>query len=124
MLMSIIVRLIGRPRDLILAVGGRRNDALMDFMEPLVNGSLLCRMLAVHPKDQVMRRFEAVEVGVVMVAEEKLTPCRRMGSDPPTARLVTVVFLYELIDGSADGAENAELGEIRTEPGPESVVRT
>jgi hypothetical protein len=84
----------------------------MDFVEAVVKGRLLCCVLAVHPNDQVMRRLEAVEVGVVAVTKEKLTTSRRMGPDSPTARLVTVVFLYQLIDGGGDGAKDAELGNI------------
>jgi hypothetical protein len=96
----------------------------MDFLKPVMNGSLLCRVLAVHPNNQVVRRLEAVVVGVVAVTKEKLAACRRMRPHSPAARLVTVVFLYELIDGSSDGAEDAELGDVRTEPSLEPVVGT
>ena len=87
----------------------------MDLVELVVNGSLPRRVLLVQLHDQVMGWLGSVVVGVVAVTKEKLAACRRMRSDAPTARLVTVVFLYELIDASADGTQDAELRDIRTE---------
>jgi hypothetical protein len=45
----------------ILRVRGGRNDALMNFMNPAVNGRLLRGVFAVHQEDQVVRRFDSVE---------------------------------------------------------------
>jgi hypothetical protein len=53
----------------ILVVRCPRRDALMDFMEFVVNGGLSLLVLLVHPNDQVVRRFGPVEVGVVAVTE-------------------------------------------------------
>jgi hypothetical protein len=88
----------------------------MDFMELVVKGSLSFRVLAVHPNDQVVCRFGSVVVGVVTVTKEKLASGRRVRSHSPAARLVTVVFLHELVDGRGDGTKDAELCEIRAEP--------
>ena len=93
-----------------------RDDALMEFMELVPDGSLLFLVLAVHPNDEVVCRFDALEVGVVPVAKQKLAARRRMRSHSPAARLVTVVLLHELIDGRRDSAEDAELCDIRSEP--------
>jgi hypothetical protein len=46
-----------------------------------------------------------------------------MGADAPTAGFVAVVPLHQLIDPRADHADDAELDQIRTEPGPEAVIR-
>jgi hypothetical protein len=88
----------------------------MDFTELLVKGSLLLCVLLVHPDYQFVGRFDVVEVGVVPPAEYKLAPRRWMSAHSPTAWLVTVVFLYEVIGGGGDGPEDPELSEIRAEP--------
>jgi hypothetical protein len=78
----------------ILLVGHGRNDALMDFMELVVDGSLSFLMLAVHSNDEVVCRFEAVEVGVVAVTKQELAARRGMRSHSPTARFVAGLLLY------------------------------
>ena len=88
-----------------------------------MNRSLSFHVLAVLPNDQVVRRLGALVVGVVTVTKQKLPARRRMGSHSPAARLMAVVLLHELIDGGADGAKDAELGEVRTETRPKSVLR-
>ena len=85
-------------------------------MELVANGSLLFDMLVVHANDEIVSRPDPSEVGMVAVTEEELATCRGVGSHTPTARFVTVVFLHQLIDGSGDGAKDAELRNIRTEP--------
>jgi hypothetical protein len=44
-----------------------------------------------------------------------------MRADAPTAGFLAVVPLHQLIGPSADHADDAELGQIRTKPGPESA---
>jgi hypothetical protein len=51
-----------------------------------------------------------LEVWVVAIAEEELATGSGMGADAPTAGLVAVVPLHELIDPGADHADDAELG--------------
>jgi hypothetical protein len=46
------------------------------------------------------------------ITEEKLTTGGRVIADPPTARLMAVVLLQDLVDAGADRAGNAELGDI------------
>jgi hypothetical protein len=50
------------------------------------------------------------------IAEEKLTTGGRVVADPPTAWLMAVVLPHDLVHAGADRADNAELGDIRTEP--------
>jgi len=60
-----------------------------------------------------MGRLLAHVVGVVPVTEHELTACGRMRADPPAAGLMAVDFLYQLVEPSADRAEDAELGNVR-----------
>src|ERR1700760_3156403 len=71
-----------------------------------------------------MGRLLAVVVGVVAVTEHELPACGRMCADPPAAGLVAVDFLYQLVEPGADRAEDTELGNVRAESRPESVIRT
>jgi hypothetical protein len=116
-LLTSVIRwtLARRAADDSLLVRRRRGDALVDFTELVMNGRLSFRMFAVHPSDHVVCRFRTVKVGVVAVTEQELAARRRMRSHSPTSWLVTVIFLYKLIDARSDGAKDAELGEVRTE---------
>lgn len=70
-----------------------------------------------------MGRLFALVVGVVTVTEHELPACGRMRADPPAAGLVAVDFLYQLVEPGPDRAEDAELGNVRAESRPESVIR-
>jgi hypothetical protein len=59
----------------------------------------------------------------VPVAQKKLTARSRMRADSPTARLMTVPLLHKLVDARRDRAEDGELRDVRSDTGPESVVR-
>jgi len=56
-----------RPHILLVSRG--RNDAVMDFIQLVANGSLVFRLLPVYADDQVMRRFLALVVRVVAVTK-------------------------------------------------------
>lgn len=45
-----------------------------------------------------------------------------MVANPPAAGVMTVVLLDQLVDTGGDRADDAELGQVRAEPGPEPVV--
>src|ERR1700757_1332674 len=75
-----------------------------------------------QPLDQLMGRLSALVVGVVAIAEQELAACRGMLPDSPAARLVTVVLLDELVNARADRTKDAELFNVRTKAGPESVI--
>jgi hypothetical protein len=94
----------------------------MDLVELAVHGGLALQVLTVQPFDELMGWLLALVVGVMAIAELELAVRRGMLSDPPAARLVTVVLLDQLVDGRADRAEDAEFLDVRAEPGPEPVV--
>jgi hypothetical protein len=94
----------------------------MDLLEFAVNRGLALQVLTVQPLDQLMGRLLAVIFGVVPVAEQELAVRRGVLPDSPAAWLVAVVLLDQLVDGGADRAEDAELFNVRAEPGPEPVV--
>jgi hypothetical protein len=100
---------------------GRR--VLMDLVELAVNGCLALQVLTVQPFDELMGRLFALVVGMVAIAEQELAARGGMLPDPPATGLMTVVLLDQLVDARADGAEDAELLQVRAEPGPEPVVR-
>src|ERR1700751_108798 len=70
-----------------------------------------------------MGRLLARVVGVVAVTEHELPARSRMRADPPAAGLVVGDLLDHLVEPGADRAEDAELGNVRTESRPESVIR-
>jgi hypothetical protein len=55
------------PHSLFVRLG--RPDALMDFIQPVMNDRLSFGALAVHPNNQVVCRFGAMKVGVMAVTE-------------------------------------------------------
>src|SRR5215472_10907408 len=75
-----------------------------------------------QPLDQLMGWLSALVVGVMPIAEQELAARCGILPDSPAARLVTVVLLDQLVDARADRAEDAELLQVRAEPGPESVI--
>src|SRR5262249_2336391 len=102
---------------------GRGTEELFVQVAQSVLDRLLCRVLTVQSLDHVVGWSLSSEVGVVAITQKELTAGCGMRADAPAAGLMTVVLLDELIDAGTDRAEDAELGEIGTEPGPESVVR-
>src|SRR6516165_1950019 len=94
----------------------------MDLVELAVYRCLSLQVLTVHPFDELMGWLLAPVVGVMAIAKQELAARRGMLSDPPAARLVTVVLPDQLVDARADRAEDAELRQVRAEPGPEPVV--
>jgi hypothetical protein len=60
---------------------------------------------------------------MVVIAKIELSTRGGVVAHPPTTRLVAIEFLDYLVNGSRDRSDNAELGDIRTESRPESVVR-
>jgi hypothetical protein len=96
---------------------------LTDFVELAVDDCLALQVLTVQPLDELMGRLPALIVGMVAVAEQELAARGGIAPDPPAARLVAVVLLDQLVDARADRAEDAELLQVRAEPGPEPVVR-
>jgi hypothetical protein len=97
-------------------------QALMDFLEFVMNGGLAFQMLTVQALDELMSWLVALEVRVVAVTQVELAVGGRVVADPPAARFVTVVLPEQRVDGDADRAENAELFKVRAEPGPEPVI--
>ena len=81
----------------------------MGLLEPAVHRRLALHVLTMQPFDQLMSWLLALVVGMVAVAEQELAARGGMLPDPPAARLVTVVLLDQLVDGSADRAEDTEL---------------
>jgi hypothetical protein len=104
--------------------GGRLGrQVLVDLVEFAVDRRLALQVLTVQPLDQLMIRLPALVVGVVAIAEQELATRRGMLPDPPAAWLVAVVLLDQLVDTRADRAEDAELFDVRADPGPEPVIR-
>jgi hypothetical protein len=99
------------------------DQVLVDLVELAVNGFLALQVLTVQPFDEFMSWLLALEVRVVAVAEVELAARGRVVADPPAAWLVAVVLLDQLVERGADRAEDAELFQVRAEPGPEPVVR-
>jgi len=97
---------------------------LMDLVELALHRSLALQVLAVQPFDELMGRLPALVVRMVAIAQQELAARCGMLPDPPASGLVTVVLLDQLVDARADRAEDAELLQVRAEPGPEPVVRT
>ncbi len=60
-----------------------------------------------------MGRLLALVVRMVPVTEHELTAGGGMRADPPAARLMAVDLLYQLVERSAERAEDAELGDVR-----------
>src|SRR6516162_7691826 len=94
-----------------------------DLGELVVQRRLSLQVLLVHASDDVVRGFLTVVVGVMAVTEQKLSSRRRVGADAPTTRLMAVVLPNQLICGSRDRAEDAQLCDVRTKSRPESVER-
>jgi hypothetical protein len=94
------------------------------LVELAVDGALALQVLTVQPFDELMSWLPALVVGMVAIAQQELAARGGMLPDPPAAGLVTVVLLDQLVDARADRAEDAELLQVRAEPGPEPVVRT
>src|SRR5262249_25063961 len=116
---------IGNRRALagrVLARGTPFSHELMEFVQPALHACLAFGVLTVQPFDELMRRLPAVVVGMVAITEQELASSGRILADPPAAWLVAVVLLDELVDAGGDRAQDAELFDIRTEPGPEAVV--
>src|SRR5215471_14379909 len=104
--------------------GGRLGlQLLVEFVKLAAHRCLVLQVLTVQPLDELVSWLLALVVGVMAIAEQELAACRGMLPDPPAARLVTVVLPDQLVDGRADRAEDAELLQVRAEPGPEPVVR-
>src|SRR5215469_4104897 len=113
----------GRAGAVCLVRCGRRGgQALMHLLEPDVDGGLALQMLTVQPLDELMSWPLALEVRMVAVAEVELAAGGGVVADPPAAWFVAVVLLHQLVDARADRAENAELGKVRAESGPEPVI--
>src|SRR5215471_18771850 len=106
-----------------LSRGRIGQQVLVDVVKLAVNRYPALQVLAMQPLDQLMSRLSALVVGVMAIAEQELAACRVILPDSPAARLVTVVLLDQLVDARADRAEDAELFDVRAEPGPESVIR-
>src|SRR5262245_578996 len=96
----------------------------MDVEQPALDRVLLRFVLAMQPLDHLVRWLLPLVVGMVSVAHQELTAGGGMRPDPPTARLMAVVLLDELIHGRPDRPDDAELREIGTESRPEPVVGT
>jgi hypothetical protein len=77
-----------------------------------VDRGLAFQVLSMEPFDQLVRRLDAVVVGMVPVAEAELTACRGVRADAPTARLVAVELPHELVHGRSDRPDDAELGQV------------
>ena len=88
----------------------------MDIINLFMKAGLSFHVLTVHANDEVVRGFGAdkSQGGGGNKVEIGRPPPDAL--PPPAAGLVTVVFLYELIDCSADGTKDAQLREVRTEP--------
>lgn len=103
--------------------GGRLGpQVLVDVVKLVVHRCLALLVLTMQLVAQLASWLSALVVGVMAIAEQELAACRGMLPDSPAARLVTVVLLDELVDARANRAEDAELFNVRAEPGPESVV--
>src|ERR1700744_5676598 len=94
----------------------------MHLIEFGQDGCVARQALAMQPLDQLMSRLSALVVGMVAVAEQELATRRGMLPDTPAARLVAGVFSDQPEDTRAERAEDAELFNVRAEPGPEPVV--
>src|ERR1700722_20050587 len=108
----------------VVSCGWFGRPVLMNITEFAVHRFPALHVLTVQPFDELMSWLSAPIVGMVPIAEQELAGRRGMLPDPPAARLVTVVLLDQLVDARGNRAEDAELLQIRAEPGPEPVVRT
>src|SRR5580700_6322247 len=108
----------------VVGCGRLGRPALMIIVKFAVHRCLALHVLTVQPFDELVSWLSAPIVGMVAIAEQELAACRGMLPDPPATRLVTVVLLDQLINARGDRAEDAELLQVRAEPGPEPVVRT
>jgi hypothetical protein len=93
-------------------------------MEFLVQTRLPLLVCSVQALDHGTGRPGAVVIGVMAVTQQELTAGGGMIPDSPASRLVAVVLPYHLINPGADRADNAELGDVGSEPGPETVIRS
>jgi hypothetical protein len=96
----------------------------MELLELAVDRGLALHVLAVQPFDEFMSGLLALIVRMVAVTEHELAAGRGMLPDPPAAWLVTVVLPHQLVDARADRAQDAELFDVRAEPGPEALPRS
>lgn len=113
----------GRAGTVHAMSGGRLGpQVLVDVVKLVVHRCLALLVLTMQLVAQLASWLSALVVGVMAIAEQELAACRGMLPDSPAARLVTVVLLDELVDARANRAEDAELFNVRAEPGPESVV--
>jgi hypothetical protein len=94
----------------------------MGLVELAVDRRLAFQVLTVQPFDELVSRLPAPVVRMMAITEHELAIGRWILPDPPASRLVTVVLLDQLVDACGDPAEDAELLEVRAEPGPEPVV--
>ena len=102
--------------------GPAGSPVVMGLVELAVNRRLAFQVLTVQPFDELVSRLPAPVVRMMAITEHELAVGRGILPDPPASRLVTVVLLDQLVDACGDPAEDAELLEVRAEPGPEPVV--
>jgi hypothetical protein len=79
---------------------------------------------AVRLFDQLAGRLLSLVVRVMAGAQQELAADRRVGADAPAATLMAVELAAELVHARHGRADEAELNDVRTEPGPEGIVGT
>src|SRR5262249_23662431 len=109
-------------RRIALRVVLTKDNALVDVAQLVMQGRLLFDVLFVHADDEVVRRLFAFVVRRGAVTEDERAAGGRVRTAPPTARLVAVEFSEDLIARGHECAEEPELGDVGSEPRPESVV--
>jgi hypothetical protein len=102
--------------------GPAGSPVVMGLVELAVDRRLAFQVLTVQPFDELVSRLPAPVVRMMAITAHELAIGRWILPDPPASRLVTVVLLDQLVDACGDPAEDAELLEVRAEPGPEPVV--
>jgi hypothetical protein len=106
----------------VVSRGPAGSPVVMGLVELAVDCRLAFQVLTVQPFDELVSRLPAPVVRMMAITEHELAVGRGILPDPPASRLVAVVLLDRLVDACGDPAEDAELLEVRAEPGPEPVV--
>lgn len=97
-------------------------QVLVDGMQSLRNQGLALAVFTMQPLDQLAGWSVTLVVRVMLVAEVELAIGRRMVAHPPAALLVAVELPGQLIHSRDDCSDEAELGQIRPEAGPECII--
>jgi len=97
-------------------------QAPLNLVEFVVDRFPALDVLAVQLFDQLAGRLLSVVVRVMAGAEQELAVGRFVGADAPAAALMAVELARYLVHARKGCPDEAELSDIRSDPGPEAVV--